>query len=61
MNLDNICTNLIQETLQIGDITKISISSVTLTGKTIDSKLNLNEHVNNRKKAYYKLYAARRL
>ena len=61
MNLDNIFTNLIQDTLQIGDITIKSVSSVTLIGNTIDSKLNFKEHINNRKKAYYKLYALRRL
>ena len=61
MNLDNMFTNLIQDTLQIGDITTKSVSSVTLIGNTIDSKLNFKEHINNRKKAYYKLYALRRL
>ena len=50
MNLDNILTNLIQDTLQIGDITTKSVSSVTLIGNTIDSKLNFKEHINNRKK-----------
>ena len=38
-----------------------SASSVTLLGNTIDSKLNFKIHINNRKKAYYKLYALRRL
>ena len=38
-----------------------SASSVTLLGNTIDSKLNFKNHINNRKKAYYKLYALRRL
>ena len=38
MNLDNIFTNLIQNTLQIGDITTKSVSPVTLIGITIDSK-----------------------
>ena len=61
MNLDNIFTNLIKDTLQIGDITTKSVSSDTLIGNTIDSKLNFKKHVNNRKKAYYKLYALRRL
>ena len=53
MNLDNMFTNFIQDTLQIGDITTKSVSSVTLIGNTIDSKLNFEEHINNRKKAYY--------
>ena len=49
-------------TSQIGDITIKSVSSVTLLGITIDSKLNFKEHINNIvKKAYYKLYALRRL
>ena len=78
MNLDNIFTNLIQDTwnvyerfvynsmkahpekiqfiilgntglhaLQIGDITTKSVSSVTLLGITIDSKLNFKKDVNN--------------
>ena len=54
MNLNNIFTNLIQDILK-------SASSVTLLGNTIDSKLNFKNHINNRKKAYYKLYALRRL
>ena len=49
MNLDNIVTNLIQDTLQIGDITTKSVFSVTLIPNTIDSKLNFKEHINNRK------------
>ena len=93
MNLDNILTNLIQDTwnvyewfvfnsmkaqpknfqfvilgntglhaLQIGDITTKSVSSVTLLGITIDSKLNFKEDINNIiKKTYYKLYNLRRL
>ena len=61
MNLDNIFTNLIQDILQIGDITTKPVSSVSLIGNTIDSKLNFKEHINNRKKTYYKLYALRRL
>ena len=61
MNLDNIFTNPIQDTLQIGDIITESVSSVTFIGNTIDSKLNFTDHINNRKKAYYKLYALRRL
>ena len=59
MNLDNIFTNLIQDTLQIGDITIKSVSSVTLIGNTIDSKLNFKEHINNRQKSCYKIYALR--
>ena len=46
MNLDNIFTNLIQDTLQIGDITTKSVFSVTLIRNTIDSKLNFKEHIN---------------
>ena len=49
-------------TLKIGDITIKSASYVTLLGITIDSKFNFKEHINNIvKKAYYKLYALRRL
>ena len=49
-------------TLQIGDIATKSVSSVTLIGNTIDSKLNFKEHVNNIiKQTYFKLYALRRL
>ena len=33
--------------LQIGGITIKSVSSVTLLGITIDSKLNFKEHINN--------------
>ena len=33
--------------LQIGDIIPKSVSSVTLLGITIDSKLNFKEHINN--------------
>ena len=56
MSLDDLFTNLVQDTLQIGDITIKSVSSVTRIGNTIDSKLNFKEHINNRKKkAYYKL------
>ena len=92
MNLDNIFTNLIQDTwnvyecfvynsikghpenvqfiilgntglhaLQIGDITTKSVSSVTLLGITIDSKLNFKEDINNITKEAYKLYTLRRL
>ena len=93
INLDNIFTNLIQDTwnvyecfvynsikghpenvqfiilgntglhaLQIGDITTKSVSSVTLLGITIDSKLNFKKDINNIiKEAYYKLYTQRRL
>ena len=49
MNLDNIFTNLIQDTLQISDITTKSVFSVTPIRNTIDSKLNFKEHINNRK------------
>ena len=57
-----ILENTGSHTLQIGDVTTKSASSVTLLGITIDSKLNFKEHVNNIiKKAYYKLYALRRL
>ena len=49
-------------TLKIGDITIKSASYVTLLGITIDSKLNFKEHLNNIvKRAYYKLYALRRI
>ena len=58
MNLNNIFTNVIQDTLQTDDITTKSVSSVTLMGNTIDSKLNFREHINNTKKAYYKLYSS---
>ena len=48
--------------LQIGDITTKSVSSVTLLGITIDSKLNFKKDINNIiKEAYYKLYTQRRL
>ena len=44
-------------TLQIGDITIKSLSSVTLLSITIYSKFNFKEHSNNIvKKVYYKLY-----
>ena len=47
---------------QIGDITTKPVSSLTLRGITIDSKLNFQVHINNiMKKAYYKLYSLRRL
>ena len=43
-------------------ITIKSVSYVTLLGITNDSKLNFKEHINNIvKKAYYKLYALKRL
>ena len=43
-------------------ITIKSISSVTVPGITIDSKLNFKEHINNIiKKAYCILYTLRRL
>ena len=48
--------------LQICDITTKPISSVTLLGITIGSKLSFKEHINDIiKKAYYKLYALKRL
>ena len=48
--------------LQIGDIATKSVSSVTLLGITIDSKLNFKKDINNIiKEAYYKLYTQRRL
>ena len=50
MSLDDLFTNLVQDTLQIDDITIKSVSSVTRIGNTIDSKLNFKEHINNRKK-----------
>ena len=39
--------NTDSHTLQIGDITKKSVSSVILLGITIDSKLNFKEQINN--------------
>ena len=54
--LGNTCSH----TLQIGDITTKSVSSVTLLGITIDSKLNFKEQIT-LKKAYLKLYALERL
>ena len=54
--------NTDSHTLQIGDITTISVPSVTLLGITVDSKLKFKEHINNvNKKAHYKLYTLRRL
>ena len=47
--------------LRIGDITTKSVSSVTLLGITIDSKLNFKEDINNITKEAYKLYTLRRL
>ena len=49
-------------TLQFGDITTNSVSSVTLLGITIDSKLNFKETYQYFffKKTYYKLYAPQR-
>ena len=44
MNLDNIFTNPIQDTFQIGDIITKSVSSVTLIGNTINSELNFKKH-----------------
>ena len=54
--------NTDSHTLQMGDITTKSVSSLILLGITIDSKLNFKEHIRNIiKQAYYKLYALRRL
>ena len=48
--------------VQVGNITTKSVSSVTLLGITIGSKLSFIEHVNDIiKKAYNKLHALRRL
>ena len=47
--------------LQIGDITTKSVTSVTLLGITIGSKLNFKEDINNIIKEAYKLYTLRRL
>ena len=48
--------------LQIDGITTKSVSSVTLLCITIDSKLNLQEDINNIiKEAYQKIYTLRRL
>ena len=48
--------------LPVVDITTKSVSSVTLLGITIDSKLNFKKDINNIiKEAYYKLYTQRRL
>ena len=58
----NILGNTGSHTLKIGAITIKSASYVTLLCITIDSKSNFKEHINNIvKKAYYKLYALRRL
>ena len=57
-----ILRNTDSHTLQIGDITTISVSSITPPGIAVDSKLKFKEHINNvNKKAYYKLYTLRRL
>ena len=42
--------NLRSHTLQIGDITTKSVSSITLLGITIDSKLDFKEDIDNIKK-----------
>ena len=39
--------NTDSHTWQIGDITTKFVSSLTLLGITIDSKLNFKEHINN--------------
>ena len=46
---------------RFGDITRKSVSSATLLGITIDSKLNFKEDISNIKEAYYKLYTLRSL
>ena len=47
-------------TLGTDDITTKSVSSVTLLGITIDSKLDFKEDINNIiKKTYHKLYTLR--
>ena len=47
-------------TFETGDITTKSVSSVTLLGITIDSKLDFKEDINNIiKKTYHKLYTLR--
>ena len=43
----SILENTDSHTLQIGDITTKSVSSVTLLGITIDSKLKFKEDINN--------------
>ena len=49
-------------TLETGDITTKSVSSVTLLCITIDPKLDFKEDISNIiKKTYYKLYTLRRL
>ena len=48
-------------TLQIGDIFTKCVSFIRVLGITIDSKLNLKAYQQYYKKAYYKLYALRRL
>ena len=46
--------------LETGDITTKSVSSVTLLGIIIDSKLDFKKDINNIiKKTYYKLYTLR--
>ena len=46
--------------LQIGDITAKSVSSVTLLGITISSKLDFKEHINSFIKKHYKLYTLKK-
>ena len=54
--------NTAPHTLKMRDITIKSASYITLLDITIDSKLNFKEHINDIvKKAYYKLYALRKL
>ena len=66
VNLDKfqfiILGNTDSHTMQIGDITTKSVSSLTLLGIATDSKLDFKEHINIIiKKAYYKLFAPKRL
>ena len=48
----SILENTDSHTLQIGDITTKSVSSVTLLGITIDSKLKFKEDINNIRKKH---------
>ena len=66
VNLDKfqfiILGNTDSHTMQVGDITTKSVSSLTLLGIATDSKLNFKEHINIiKKKAYCKLCAPKRL
>ena len=54
--------NISSHILQVGDITSKSVTSVTLLGITIGSKLSFKEHISDIiKKTYYNLHALRRL